>query len=355
MMPAIPLEPLTDGVLALAGGVILLLLGLLVERGIDARRIRRAKQRDPVLNSLVYRVVQGDPATIRELHTISRFDRRLVRGILLRLALDLRGESGDAIATLYRELGFLAVDLRRLASWRASVRAHAAADLGLIQSSDALACLLQCLNDPAPRVRQTAVWAVGQVGGPEELSGLITLLGDSDRVVARRAQEVLVERGRVVASAILAYAARTSNRNGRMAAVELIGWLRIAAGSNLLILCMSDLDPEVRIKSVKAAAAIGDPAFVPSFHQALTDPRWEVRCQAAKGLSSLGSSESVARLKEALRDEHWWVRFYAATALAEIAGPGESVLQAALADAQQEVREMARYLLERGEAVPALP
>ena len=92
--------------------------------------------------------------------------RRVVRGILLRLALDLRGETGEAIATLYR-------------SWDSSrsisgaydpgdhVRAHAAADLGLIQSSEALPCLLQCLNDPAPRVRQTAVWAVGQAGGPE--------------------------------------------------------------------------------------------------------------------------------------------------------------------------------------------
>ena len=52
---------------------------------------------------------------------------------------------------------------------------------------------------------------------------------------------------------------------------------------------MSDLDPEVRVKSVKAAAAIGDPRFMPVFHRLLDDPRWEVRCQAAKGLSCLGA------------------------------------------------------------------
>jgi HEAT repeat protein len=199
------------------------------------------------------------------------------------------------------------------------------------------------------------VWAAGQVGGPETLVTLIPLLGDTDRVVGRRAQEVLVERGRVVAPEILAYAGHTTNRNGRLAAIELMGWLRIASGVELLILSMSDLEPEVRIKSVKAAAAIGDPSFVESFHRALNDPRWEVRCQAAKGLSGLGSSESIARLNIALRDAHWWVRFYAATALAEIGGAGERALQSALLDPEPQVREMARYLVERGDAVPALP
>jgi hypothetical protein len=56
-----------------------------------------------------------------------------------------------------------------------------------------------------------------------------------------------------------------------------------------------------------------------------------------------------------MRDEHWWVRFYAATALAESGSTGADALLAAMLDPRPDVRAMARYLLERGEAVPALP
>ena len=57
----------------------------------------------------------------------------------------------------------------------------------------------------------------------------------------------------------------------------------------------------------------------------------------------------------ALRDQHWWVRFYAATALAELGPAGEEALTSALLDPRPEVHDMARYLLERGDVVPALP
>jgi hypothetical protein len=61
------------------------------------------------------------------------------------------------------------------------------------------------------------------------------------------------------------------------------------------------------------------------------------------------------RLEAAMRDEHWWVRFYAATALAEAGQAGSDALLTATLDPRPDVRTMARYLLERGEAVPALP
>jgi HEAT repeat protein len=87
----------------------------------------------------------------------------------------------------------------------------------------------------------------------------------------------------------------------------------------------------------------------------LEDPVWEVRCQAAKGLSILGSPDSVPRLAVALRDAQWWVRFYAAAALAESGATGEAALSRALDDPEPRVRDMARYLLERGQLVPVLP
>jgi len=355
MAPAVALEPLRNGVLALAAAVILLALLLLIERSVAALRNFRTSRREPTLSRLLFEAVQSSPVNASDFRRLGRFDRRLVRSILLGLALDLRGDSGEAIATLYRELGFLEHDIARLRSWRASRRANAAADLGLIHSAETMPALVRALGDSDVRVRQAAVWAIGQVGTPASLAGLVCLLGDRSIVVAHRTQEVLAERGREIADSILRYAETTSSRSGRLAAMQLIGWLRITGGADLLLRCMNDLDPEVRVKAVKASAAIGDPRFLETFHARLQDVRWEVRCQAAKGLSLFGSPASVPRLTAALRDHHWWVRFYAATALAEVGPAGEEALSVALQDPEPSVQEMARYLLERGEAVPALP
>jgi hypothetical protein len=355
MAPVFALEPLRNCVFALSGAVLLLGLLLLLERASAAWGRFRTGRREPILARRVYRALQSSSGNPSEFRRLSRFDRRLVRSILLGLALDLRGETGDAIATLYRQLGFLKADLSRLKSWRATKRASAVVDLGLIHFPDAVPALLQALSDLDVRVRQAAVWAVGQVGGPATLTALVRVLGDPSLSVAQRVQEVLAERGREVADAILAYAENTASRAGRLAAIELLGWLRITTASDLLLGFMGDLDPEVRVKTVKAAAAIGDPRFLETFHARLEDSNWAVRCQAAKGLSLFGSPESVPRLTNALRDQQWWVRFYAATALAECGPAGEEALSTALRDPDPAVHDMARYLLERGDVVPALP
>ena len=138
-------------------------------------------------------------------------------------------------------------------------------------------------------------------------------------------------------------------------AIELIGLLRLGNGAELLLGLSTHPDPEVRVKSVKAAAAMGGPRFLAAFHSRLEDSSWPVRCQAAKGLSRFGSSESIPRLSKALRDQRWWVRFRAAGALATLGTVGKQALAEALTDQNGQVRDMARYLLERGELVPALP
>jgi HEAT repeat protein len=354
MSPLIALEPLRDAVFALAGAIVLLSLALQVERAVAAFQERRAGGKEALLTKLVYRVIQGE-LCIAEVASLSRLERRVARGILLRLAPDLRGESSVGIAELYRRLGLLRADLKRLRSWRAITRANAAADLGLVRAPEALPALTKALDDPDVRVRQAAVWALGQAGGPDTLTAMVRVLGDSDVTVARRAQEVLAERGQEVKDAILTYAGKSANRSGRLAAIQLMGWLRIAGGAELLLGFMSDLDPEVRVKSVKAAAAVGDPRFMVVFHRLLNDPKWEVRCQAAKGLTEFGSPESVPFLKKSLHDQQWWVRLYAATALSEAGPRGEEILQKALADPDPPVRSMARYLLERGSTIPVLP
>jgi len=355
MDPVVALEPLRNAVFALAAAVGALALFLLLQRSLAWITQRRAQRRVPLLTRLVYEAVQNEQVDSSALARLSGFDRRLVRSILLGLALDLRGDTGEALTELFRRLGFLRRDLARLRSWWAGRRANAAADLGLIKAREAAGKLLDALQDKDVRVRQAAVWALGQAGDASSLQRLVRVLGDRNLLVAHRAQEVLAERGKEVSDAIVSYAETTTSRAGRLAAIELIGWLRLSSAADLLLGLSSDMDPEIRVKSVKAAAAIGDPRFLDLFHSHLEDPSWPVRCQAAKGLSVFGSPTSVEPLGKALRDRQWWVRFYAATGLAEAGPSGEQALTQALNDPEPLVQDMARYLLERGPAVPALP
>ena len=91
MSPLIALEPLRDAVYALAGAIVLLSLALQVERAVAAFQERRAGRKEARLTKLVYRVIQGE-LCIAEVAALSRLERRVARGILLRLAPDLRGE-----------------------------------------------------------------------------------------------------------------------------------------------------------------------------------------------------------------------------------------------------------------------
>ncbi len=195
MVPASALELLRVWVIALSGAVLLLFLFLLLQHGLASLIAERFRRRQRVLAPALYATLESFPRQSVVLHELNWFDRMVVRGMLLRLALDLRGDSGDAIAWLYGRLGLLRIDLAGLRSWRASRRARAAADLGLIRAPRSLTPLLAALNDPDLHVRQSAVWAVGRLGDRKALELLVDLLGDRTAVVARRAQEVLAERG----------------------------------------------------------------------------------------------------------------------------------------------------------------
>ena len=204
-------------------------------------------------------------------------------------------------------------------------------------------------------MRIALIRAIGEIGDRQALLELIPRLGEKSPTVVRQVEQVLVDRGREVVSELVAYAAITTKLRGRRAAVEVLGLLRAPAAADLLLELVHAADTELRIRSVKAAAAIGDPRFLDAFHELLADQVWEVRCQAAKGLGALGSPTSVEGLRIALADAHWWVRFYAAVALAELGDPGYDALETATEDAEPMVRDMARYLVARGAMLPVLP
>jgi hypothetical protein len=342
-------------VAAMATLVALLFVLLMVQRGLATLASAHVRRREAVLSPLLFEALEGPEAVARLRGVLRPFDRLVLRTMLLRLALDLRGDESRTIADLYRALGLLDIELQALGAWRARRRAAAAANLATLRMPGIQGQLVRALSDPDRTVRVALIRAIGKVGDREALVALVGRLGERSPTVVRQVEQVLVERGREVVPEIVAYVETGPNLRGRRAAVEVLGLLRAPLAADLLLDLVRHPDRELRIRTVKAAAAIGDPRFLGAFHELLADASWAVRCQAAKGLGTLGSPTSVPLLRAALGDAHWWVRFYAAVALAELGEPGHAALQAAVLDPEPTVRDMARYLVERGPLLPVLP
>jgi HEAT repeat protein len=355
MLPAPAYSLVLLVVATMAALVVLLFLLLMTQRGLASLASAHVRRREAALSPLLLEALESPEAVARLRRALRRLDRLVLRTMLLRLALDLRGDGSRNIADLYRALGLLEVELQGLGSWRARRRAAAAANLATLRMPRIQRHLVRALDDPARTVRIALIQAIGEVGDRRALVALVRRLGERSPTVVRQVEQVLVERGREVVPEIVAYAETSPKLRGRRAAVEVLGLLRAPLAADLLLDLVRHPDHELRIRAVKAAAAIGDPRFLDAFHELLADPAWVVRCQAAKGLGTLGSATSVPLLRAALGDDHWWVRFYAAVALAELGEPGYAALQAAVADPEPTVRDMARYLVERGPVLPALP
>lgn len=351
--PAYPLVLLV--VAAMAAFVGVLFVFLLVQRAIASLVAHHVRRREAVLAPRLFAAIESPEAGPALVRVLRRFDRPVLRGMLLRLALDLRGDEGQAIADLYRRLGLLDAEVRALRAWRPTRRASAAANLATLRVPKVQRHLVRVLDDPSQLVQVALVRAIGEIGDRRALLALIPRLGERSPTVVRQVEQVLIDRGREVVSAIVGYAATTGRLGGRRAAVEVLGFLRAPEAAELLLALVRHPDRELRIRAVKAAAAIGDPRFLEAFHVRLADPSWEVRCQAARGLGALGSPSSVPLLRGVLGDPHWWVRFHAAVALAELGESGHTALRAAEADPEPTVRDMAHYLLDRGPLLPALP
>jgi HEAT repeat protein len=341
-------DALIGAVLVLLAATIFLILVTLFHHGDASIRLRRHRRRRELLLPLLCEAISAPAQTDELLAQLRRSDRAVLLPMLLQLALDLRGAEAARIAGLSEKLGLVRGEMRRLRSLRATARARAVKNLGLLGVREALDTLLDMAKTDRQReVRLASVWAIGQIGGQRAVQGLVSTLEDKDPGVVRRAQEVMLDAAPDAAGEIVKHARDTENPAARFAAVELLGALQDPQASELLLEFIEDPNPELRTKATKAAAAIADPRFREPFRELLADPVWSVRCQAATGLGAIGAIDAIPGLYVALEDEAWWVRFNAASALADLGPPGRAALAEATTADEASRREVARYVLER--------
>lgn len=142
------------------------------------------------------------------------------------------------------------------------------------------------------RIRGTAIWALGKVGGPKAASILLKILRDrkSDAELRKQAGISLAEAGNKRTARSLIKDLHSSDEIGREFAAYVLGWLRDCRAVEPLLITLNNRSEIPRI-----------------------------RAQASEALGYLGSHDAVSALISSLQDANPEVRFWSVFALGRIA------------------------------------
>ncbi len=273
-------------------------------------------------------------------------DSEAVEELLLELIQKVKGPLRDQITGIFESVGIVDRRITHLNAWRAWRRAAAADKLGRMGSRKAIVPLLRLLNDPEPSVRLVAVEAIGAVRDPGTLKFLLERLGKEAPHAKWRVARAIVGFGEEAVDELLEILQDPDSPSHAHAA-SLLGEIRSQrARTALENLSRHSKEVSSRVAALTGLGRLGDPRSLPIVLLSLESQNSEERKSAAEALGRLGDANAVQALSGSLADNDWWVRVKAAEALALLGENGVKALQAGLASDSDEVRTLAREMLE---------
>jgi len=174
-------------------------------------------------------------------------------------------------------------------------------------------------SDPDRTVRETAAFALGEIGDPSSADALVKFANDSDAGVAAEAVEALSKLApRLPLASYSPFTDAARPEGVRVRALRFL--FRFNADQASAIAAAALDSPDVPVREA-ATYALARRAYAPARDrlQLLTsDSNVLTRVYAAAALGRIAAKESVPSLIEALRDPHPWMRTNALVALARI-------------------------------------
>ncbi|SDN57983.1 HEAT repeat domain-containing protein [Geodermatophilus sp. DSM 45219] len=307
--------------------VVVLLVAVAAVHTLRARRLSDAEERRADLMALVHDLLDdgdGDavvaaPADLDE--------------VLLHLLPQLRGADREAIQTALTRRGVVAravADLDARAAWR---RGRAATLLGSTAGRDHLARLTALLSDRSREVRCAAARALGRVGDPAAVHGLLASLTTARPLPAGVVGMAVLDLGTAVLPALRATLV-TGSPAARALSADVVGLHGdVAATAALAELLTDPRQPEdVRRAAATALGRIGDPAATGPLTEVLVDAALSgLRRAAAEALGRIGDPAAAPVLLAGLTCPAREVAAACGDALGELGAEGTAVLTDAAA------------------------
>ncbi|SNS98466.1 HEAT repeat [Geodermatophilus pulveris] len=263
--------------------VVVLLVAVAAVHTTRARRLAAAQGSRAGLMALVHDLLDDgdDEAVVAAPRDLDE--------VLLHLLPQLRGADREAIQTALTRRGVVAraaADLDARAAWR---RGRAATLLGSTAGRDHLARLTALLADRSLEVRCAAARALGRVGDPAAVHGLLASLTTARPLPAGVVGMAVLDLGTAVLPALRATLV-TGSPAARALSADVVGVHGDLAATSALVDLLTDArQPEdVRRAAATALARIGDPAA--------TDPLARVLLDAALPPLQRAAAEALGRI-----------------------------------------------------------
>lgn len=312
--------------LGLLAGLVVLVLGKRLLRGLAERRSRRRRVRwvaalgtgpvpDMRMGELRALACQAARRTSAQEDLLSLLDAG---------RLPPRDSRREPFEGALRRSGLSRALRSACRSRRAVARGRAAllwAWMGLPGAERAIAPLIA---DPDPDVRAAATQALALCRSDEAAWTLLRALRDG-HVEPQRVVERFT--GGWAARPLLSAFHDPSFDTVRPWLAEGLGLAHDPRAERPLVELLRHGDEEQRTRACRALGRLGLRTSVGVLVSALADPSQSVRAQAARALAELGDARGVPALLDLMGDTSWWVRARAAEALRALGAPGRAALR----------------------------
>jgi HEAT repeat protein len=352
----IALQLLVAAIVTVGGVLLVLTLGILINKAVREARDRADRKRrerlEPPLLAIIHaeRDVdeEGEPHRYRfdlAFGSLDAPDQRVIETVLADHAIRLEGLARERITHAFEDLGLVDRYLRGLGSRRWWRRADAAERLGLARSDRATEALTQRMTDVSGEVRLRAAKALGEIRGRAAVSPLVDALTKPNRWSTLRVADILSRMGAEAAEGVIT-AWPGLPKAARIASLDILGKIRRHEALTFLCGILKDGVSDERARAAHALGMIGHPAPIPDLIAAMSDPDWPVRAMAAKALGRIASPDAADPLSAGLKDKEWWVRSNSAIALKMLGPRGQQVLLDVLDESDNYARHQAVLMLQ---------
>ena len=312
-------------ILALLGGVGMMLMFLAGRRAVHQFRIRQYDQVAFKVHNQWREIVRGDIPADRWRNNPAQSE--IVQSIVIQEIGAATDKDRVGLQEFLRASGLIGSCIQKIYQGHGWQKRRAMLALGAMRVPEAIAPLSEALDDWQLDTRMVAVRALGRTGLAEAAEPIIEMFMVGGLKVPRDPITNALVRCYVDhAEAVLPYLRRSQGESRELLA-RVASEVATAQMADEMIVLAEDPRPEVRAAAAKALAVAPLALAIPALGDLARDEVWFVRLRATIAMGEIRHPRTIPILLEAVRDPNRLVRIRAAATLARFEHDRIEILQ----------------------------